>query len=295
MLFLSTCEFYNENFYLSTKIFFILAKYLILYRFFKNSLQFIHISHIFTCKSVFFHIIIFVFCLCLLPIISKATYSSELYSVSLDCDESGLTDTSVSCKIVLETGELNIQGFSAKISSELTYEEFKYLEGDWKNYSDTNYAAADGLVLVSDGTLGSSYIGELVYKIPREIFSDSANIMIEEVVIVDDNSLEYEIGTVEAEISVLKRDVSTLDGIGLSSGKLDKEFSPEVTEYTVNVNASTIKIVPYPTDLYSNVSGDIGEVSLEYGENIFEFLRPVAEEEACKETFDFHSVFCAVR
>lgn len=203
-------------------------------------------------------------------------YYSDDGIINLECPGSLRRNQEFVCRIVLTSKvPMTVYKISAKLSSDktLVYKNFVYSGPNWNKYIDTNYTESDGFTLTSDGSDGNAIIGDIVYTVADTSNSNTVfKLHVEDLVLYDNEGNDYSVGDINVSTTLIGNDISTLDNITLSEGSLNETFDKEKTEYTANVDSDKVVIEAIKTDSFATVTGGIGEVNLEYGENVFEIV-----------------------
>lgn len=208
---------------------------------------------------------------------NKSTFSLEddyEPKVRLECDDTSLiSGGDVSCDIVLDSKYTKILSLNANysVSSELKYKSFSISndcveEECFISLHDSELGFAIGNI---NGVVGEYTLATVVFSLPTDILpSTQYEIGLTNIELSDDEYVMYEVEDLEVKISTLS-DITTLEELNIQGATLNETFNKDVTEYTaiLNEGVSSINISTVATQLDSIVSGDVGNVKLDYGTN----------------------------
>ena len=236
-------------------------------------------------KKIFIGIvtILLVLVIVLVILLNKGTFAVEedTDTLTITCPDTASGGQEIECSIVLNSVTFSTQGLNASYSVTEGMEFVKFTAEDiWNVYANDS----DGFVLVNfDGVTGSSLVGTVKYKIPETASSNEKyKVELVNATIGDGDVTSITFENVYDEIRILS-DVNTLDNITLSTGALDEEFNGGINEHNATVDSEKVTINAIKTDDNSSVSGDIGEVTLHYGTNIFNIM--VTSETGIQNTY----------
>ena len=236
-------------------------------------------------KKIFIGIvtILLVLVIVLVILLNKGTFAVEedTDTLTITCPDTASGGQEIECSIVLNSVTFSTQGLNASYSVTEGMEFVKFTAEDiWNVYANDS----DGFVLVNfDGVTGSSLVGTVKYKIPETVSSNEKyKVELVNATIGDGDVTSITFENVYDEIRILS-DVNTLDNITLSTGSLDEEFNGGINEHNATVDSEKVTINAIKTDDNSSVSGDIGEVTLHYGTNIFNIM--VTSETGIQNTY----------
>lgn len=236
-------------------------------------------------KKIFITIltILLVLVIVLVILLNKGTFAVEedTDTLTITCPDTASGGQEIECSIVLNSVTFSTQGLNASYSVTEGMEFVKFTAEDiWNVYANDS----DGFVLVNfDGVTGSSLVGTVKYKIPETASSNEKyKVELLNATIGDGDVTSITFENVYDEIRILS-DVNTLDNITLSTGSLDEEFNGGINEHNATVDSEKVTINAIKTDDNSSVSGDIGEVTLHYGTNIFNIM--VTSETGIQNTY----------
>ena len=188
-------------------------------------------------------------------------------SIAVTCDKTKVSpgDT-ISCSIRGTAADDSVPSVSAKLklSSNLTLGNV-VVDSSWQGdgeggnidlYTDSNKTGTFNIATFT-ATVSSSISGGTSEKITLDTVKFSGS---------DFN--EVDIAGTSLGIDVLSG-INTASSITISSGTLSPAFNPNVMDYSATVKADKVTISATRTDDKSTLSGNIGEVSLNYGANTF--------------------------
>jgi len=204
---------------------------------------------------------------------NKGTFAIEknVDSISIECSDIAHVGEEIKCSIILNSVTIETQGVSAKynITEGIEFVKFTPSEG-WTDYSGNN---PNGFTIVNfDGVVGNNLLGTISYKVSSNANSnDLYKIELTNTTIGDGEDITISLDDASDEIRIAS-DINTLDNITISNGTLNEIFNKDINEYTGIVNSDKIIIDVIKTDSNSIVSGDVGEVMLHYGTNIFNIV-----------------------
>ena len=195
---------------------------------------------------------LFVFILFLFPNCVKA--------LSLECPSVASAGEEIRC-IVRENELIGIKA-NYKVDSAFSYVDFQ--DSSWKDYYHDSLGFSVGNVLDE-----SDFEGIITFKVGMNVVSGQEYQI--RLVGVEGTTSNYQYQKVEDLTSHVKivSDVNTLDNLEVLGGTLDPKFDKNVTSYQVVLDKSSTNIQATATDANALVEGDIGEVSLQYGMNVF--------------------------
>ena len=205
-------------------------------------------------------------------LLNRGTYSvgeSSVDSLSLVCPETAVAGTEVECIVEINSVTMTVQGVSSKyrVTDGLEFVSFN-LEDIWNDFVNDR----DGFVIVNknnEGITGNNLIGKIKYNIPSDAVSNNIyKIELVDVQIGDGEQSTINYDVVYDEIRILSN-INTLKTLSISNGKLNETFDKDKNEYTATTNNDKINIDVIKSDEHSNVSGDIGELDVHYGTNVY--------------------------
>lgn len=198
---------------------------------------------------------------------NKGTYSTSAEStdtITITCPETAVLGDEVECVISANLVTMSVQGINAKynVSSGMEFVEFS--TDSWDIYSNDQ----DGFVLVNlEGVTGEVVIGKVKYTISTAaVANDVYEIGLVDITIGDGEENTVSLENTSDSVRILS-DISTLDNITLSVGKLNETFNKNNYNYTATVDSNTVTVGVVKTDENSTIAGDIEVVNLHYGTN----------------------------
>lgn len=225
-------------------------------------------------KILISSLLVIMFTIVLVAVLSnKSTMaSSDKDLLSLTCPDTVSAGDIINCVITLDTETIKGMGFEThlEISDNLTFDSYE--NNTTNNKWTFGGASGTGIVYfsITEEIQGNYILGTLKYKVsedakPNEKFyvSLTNNLLAGN----DDNgdTISLILDDVKAEFRTLS-DVNTLEGISLSTGTLNEEFTSDNTSYTASIDSDKVVITTSKTDSNSIVTGD-GEINLHYGTN----------------------------
>lgn len=196
-------------------------------------------------------IICFVFLLMLFPISGEA--------LEIECPEVVSPGEGFYCSVICE----NVNGMKANfdIDSKFLYDGSSFQE-PWKSY----YDSAKGFS-VSNGREKNNLEGKIYFKVGLDALGSYSLGFIN--IEISDLAYNYQnIANIYKNIKVVS-DISTLNSLELSNGNFDKKFDKDVYTYTATIDSEYTVITAISSDNSAKVSGNIGQVKLNYGINVF--------------------------
>lgn len=208
---------------------------------------------------------------------NRGTFSLEedgYPSVKLECDDASLVSGGdVSCDVILDAKETTILSLNANysVSTELKFKSFSLneecnAEDCFISFHDSELGFALGNV---NGVVGEHVLATVVFTLPADILPNTEyKIGLTNIEFSDVDYKMYELEDVVTVVSTLS-DVASLDDILIEGATLNEVFNKNVTEYTAKLNegVSVIEITTTKTDDNSVVSGNVGNVDVNYGTN----------------------------
>jgi len=225
-------------------------------------------------KIVFFSgfIILGFFIFFIILMLNNGTMAIELNKdfLYIDCSDVSNKSEEFECSLMLNSTTISTQGITAnyEIPEEIEFVSFEPTNG-WSSYVNDS----DGFAIVNlNGVQNETEIGTIKFKMSSNVISNiNYSIKITNITIGDGEDITISLDDVSDEIRIAS-DINTLDNITISDGTLNEIFNKDINEYTGIVNSDKIIIDVIKTDSNSTVSGDVGEVMLHYGTNIFNIV-----------------------
>jgi len=225
-------------------------------------------------KIVFFSgfIILGFFIFFIILMLNNGTMAIELNKdfLYIDCSDVSNKSEEFECSLMLNSTTISTQGITAnyEIPEEIEFVSFEPTNG-WSSYVNDS----DGFAIVNlNGVQNETEIGTIKFKMSSNVISNiNYSIKITNITIGDGEDITISLDDVSDEIRIAS-DINTLDNITISDGTLNEIFNKDINEYTGIVNSDKIIIDVIKTDSNSIVSGDVGEVMLHYGTNIFNIV-----------------------
>lgn len=204
-------------------------------------------------------LIILAFIIGLIPVIVHA----DGFSMGISCPSTAAAGSTVNCTLTMNPG-LPIKGLQVKynFSNGVTYKDFN-VSNSFNVYSKN----ATGFVLGSGELSSSVTVGTLSITLPSNAESNSTySIGLNDIASSD---LEYnEVGAenVNSVIRIIS-DENRLSSLSISGASIP--FNSDTLSYNVTINSPSSTISATPLDSHSKMSGNIGNVSLNYGVTTF--------------------------
>lgn len=213
----------------------------------------------------------------LVPFVVKAN------SVSLVCDSNVVKSTSVSCTLNGNSNSL-VTAISAKVrtGSNISFSSFTSgpsWQGDGEEGNIDLYTASD--------INGDFVIGTINFDVTPIHEGGNSTITIDSIFFYDENGSEISVNPITKSIR-LASSVNDLSSLSISTGNLNPSFSSDITSYSTVIDASSINIDAKAKDNTSSISGDVGSVNLNYGNNTFRIV--VTSESGNTKTYTINVV-----
>lgn len=213
----------------------------------------------------------------LMPLVVNAS------SISLSCNSNTVKGTSLKCTLKGESSDL-VTAVSAKVrtGSNISFSSFEsssLWQGDGEDGKIDLYTASD----VSNEFV----IGTLNFKVNPIENGGNTTITIDSVCFYDEDGKEIFVNPITKKIRLASSN-NDLYSLSLSAGTLNPKFSSNVTSYSTTIDASSVTINAKAKDNYSTVSGNVGKVSLKYGNNTFKVI--VTSESGKTKTYTINIV-----
>lgn len=223
-------------------------------------------------KKIMFFLIFFV-----VPFVVEAD------SISLICNSNVVSGTSISCVLNGNSNDF-VTAISAKVrtGTNISFSSFTpgtSWQGDGEEGSIDLYTASD--------ISGDFVIGTINFNVSPIHEGGTSTITIDSVFFYDENGQEVSVNPVTKNIR-LASSVNDLSSLSLSTGNLNPNFSSDITSYSTTIDASSVSVSAKVKDSNSSISGDIGKVNLNYGNNTFRVI--VTSESGATKTYTVNIV-----
>lgn len=210
-------------------------------------------------------------------------FTVKANSVSLTCDSNIIKGTSVSCTLSGNSSGL-VTAISAKVrtGSNVSFSSFNpgsSWQGDGEKGNIDLYTSSD--------ISGNFTIGTINFGVTPINEGGNSTITIDSVFFYDENGKEMSIAPVTNNIR-LASSVNDLSSLSISTGNLNPSFRSDVTSYSTTVDANSVTISAKVKDNTSSISGDVGKVNLNYGNNTFNIV--VTSESDSSKTYTINVV-----
>jgi len=208
--------------------------------------------------------ILILFILSILP----AKVYAESGKTILECNKTNVKPgDEITCVLTGNVSEYEVSAISSKItvSNGLTLGEIA-VDPIWEGDGD-----GGNIQLYTDENKSSTFaIASFKVTVSKSI-QDSLKetIKIESTKFYDEKYAGKTIEDTMVNLKILSS-ISTLSNITVSDGALTPNFSSDITNYSLTTTQEKLTINATATDANSKIIGDIGEVDIAYGENIFE-------------------------
>lgn len=196
-------------------------------------------------------IVYFIFLLMLFPISGEA--------LEIECPEVVSPGERFSCSVIAD----NVNGikFNFDVDSKFLYDG-STLQEPWKSYYDSVKGVSFG-----NSREAKKLEGKIYFKVGLDALGDYYVRFVN----IETSDLGYEYHSVVDISKTIKvvSDISTLSELKLSNGKLDKKFDKNTYTYTATIDSDYTEVSAVPSDSSAKVNGNIGQVRLNYGVNVF--------------------------
>lgn len=208
-------------------------------------------------------------------------------AVTFTCPEKVKKGNQVTCQVIINYTEKVVNGIKANydLGTGVTYDSFTPTTTCSEEDDCISQVTNEGFVIGNVGSLTSGQsVGSLKVNLPSEATTaDTYKIGIKNIEL---SSSEFENFAVE-DIAInvgIKSEVSTLSSLSIEGVTLNETFATDTHEYTATVgeDVETITINATKADESSSISGNIGEVEVKHGTNVYEII--VTAEDSTQST-----------
>ena len=208
----------------------------------------------------------------------RGTFSLEDDSaVTLVCPEKVKKGNQVTCQILVNYDEKIVNGIKANydLGTGVTYDSFTSSLTCGEEDDCINQVTNEGFVIGNIGNLTNKQsIGELKVNLPSDAtVGNTYKVGIKNIELSTSDFENVLVEDLAANIGI-KSDVSSLSSLSIEGITLNEEFNTNTLEYTATVaeNVETLTINATKIDESSSISGNIGEVEVKHGTNVYEII-----------------------
>ncbi len=192
--------------------------------------------------------------------------SAAGFSVNISCPSTSSAGAQVQCTISATPSGVTLNGVSAhyNFSEEITYNGFT-VSNNFSNYTPGSNL---GFVLGNlNGFASTTTLGTLTVTLPSNATSNQTyTVGLRDIEASDTSYNSYNAGNVNASIRIRSNE-NRLSSLSISGGSIN--FNSNTLNYTTTINSNSAVISATKMDSNSTLTGNIGNVSLNYGTNIF--------------------------
>lgn len=198
--------------------------------------------------------------------ITPINVNAEGFSVNLNCPSTSSAGEKITCTINATPSGVTLNGINANYNfgAGVIFNSFSVTQG----FTDYSGGSSSGFVIGNtSGFSESKTIGTLSVTLPNDAKSnDVFNITLTGISASDMSYNDYSTSNASSTVRI-KSNENRLSSLSITGG--DISFDPDTLSYKITLDAETAIISAVKMDKTSTIGGNIGSVSLNYGENKF--------------------------